>query len=208
MSHKKLSKYLISIIFFILLISCTNEMNNYNSNKNSILDKIKTLDTYYYKKEQLIFVDIETQQLFLLNKGKLSKNYLISSSYYGTGSKENSLRTPLGRHEIYKKLGENLPINAILKGRVWNGAVAEIIREPIDTEFDHVTSRILWLDGLEIGKNKGKGIDSRERYIYIHGTAEEGLIGKPASDGCIRMYNRDVIELFDLVDEKAQVWSY
>jgi len=208
MSHKKLSKYLISIIFFILLISCTNEMNNYNSNKNSILEKIKTLDTYYYEKEQLIFVDIETQQLFLLNKGKLSKNYLISSSYYGTGSKENSLRTPLGRHEIYKKLGENLPINAILKGRVWNGAVAEIIREPIDTEFDHVTSRILWLDGLEIGKNKGKGIDSRERYIYIHGTAEEGLIGKPASDGCIRMYNRDVIELFDLVDEKAQVWIY
>ena len=208
MSHIKLSKYLISIIFFILLISCTNEMNNYNSNKNSILDKIKTLDTYYYEKEQLIFVDIETQQLFLLNKGKLSKNYLISSSYYGTGSKENSLRTPLGRHEIYKKLGENLPINAILKGRVWNGAVAEIIREPIDTEFDHVTSRILWLDGLEIGKNKGKGIDSRERYIYIHGTAEEGLIGKPASDGCIRMYNRDVIELFDLVDEKAQVWIY
>ena len=208
MSHKKLSKYLISIIFFILLISCTNEMNNYNSNKNSILDKIKTLDIYYYEKEQLIFVDIETQQLFLLNKGKLSKNYLISSSYYGTGSKENSLRTPLGRHEIYKKLGENLPINAILKGRVWNGAVAEIIKEPIDTEFDHVTSRILWLDGLEIGKNKGKGIDSRERYIYIHGTAEEGLIGKPASDGCIRMYNRDVIELFDLVDEKAQVWIY
>ena len=183
-------------------------MNNYNSNKNNILNKIKTLDSYYYEKEQLIFVDIETQQLFLLNKGKLSKNYLISSSYYGTGSKENSLRTPLGRHEIYKKLGENLPINAILKGRVWNGAVAEIIREPIDTEFDHVTSRILWLDGLEIGKNKGKGIDSRERYIYIHGTAEEGLIGKPASDGCIRMYNRDVIELFDLVDEKAQVWIY
>ena len=208
MSHKKLSKYLISLIFFILLISCTNEMNNYNSNKNNILDKIKTLDSYYYEKEQLIFVDIETQQLFLLNKGKLSKNYLISSSYYGTGSKENSLRTPLGRHEIYKKLGENLPINAILKGRVWNGAIAEIIREPIDTEYDHVTSRILWLDGLEIGKNKGKGIDSRERYIYIHGTAEEGLIGKPASDGCIRMYNRDVIELFDLVDEKAQVWIY
>ncbi len=208
MSHKKLSKYLISIIFFILLISCTNEMNNYNSNKNSILDKIKTLDTYYYEKEQLIFVDIETQKLFLLNKGKLSKNYLISSSYYGTGSKENSLRTPLGRHEIYKKLGENLPINAILKGRVWNGAIADIIEEPIDTDFDHVTSRILWLEGLEIGKNKGKGIDSRERYIYIHGTAEEGLIGIPASDGCIRMYNRDVIELFDLVDEKAQVWIY
>ena len=60
----------------------------------------------------------------------------------------------------------------------------------------------------EEGLNKGEGIDSRKRFIYIHGTAEEGLIGKPASDGCIRMYNDDVIELFDLVDEKAQVWIY
>ena len=91
---------------------------------------------------------------------------------------------------------------------MWNGAIADVIKEPIDTDFDHVTSRILWLDGLELGKNKGKGIDSRNRYIYIHGTAEEGLIGTPASDGCIRMYNRDVVELFDLVDEKAQVWIY
>ena len=136
------------------------------------------------------------------------KKYSISSSYYGTGSQENSLKTPLGRHEIYKKIGNDLPVNAILKGRVWSGAIADIIEEPLDTDFDHVTSRILWLDGLEIGKNKGKGIDSRDRYIYIHGTAEEGLIGKPASDGCIRMYNEDVIELFDLVDEKAQVWIY
>ena len=69
-----------------------------------------------------------------------------------------------------------------------------------------MTSRILWLDGLEEGKNKGPGVDSRSRYIYIHGTAEEGLIGKPASDGCIRMYNSEVIELFGLVEEKTQVW--
>ena len=110
--------------------------------------------------------------------------------------------------EIYKKIGETLPINAILKGRVWNGAIANVITEEIDTEFDHVTSRILWLDGLEKGKNKGLGVDSRSRYIYIHGTAEEGLIGKPASDGCIRMYNSEVIELFDLVGEKDQVWIY
>ena len=61
---------------------------------------------------------------------------------------------------------------------------------------------------LEIGKNKGSGVDSRSRYIYIHGTAEEGLIGRPASDGCIRMYNTDVIDLFDLVNEKVQVWIY
>jgi hypothetical protein len=140
--------------------------------------------------------------------GRILKTYSISSSSYGTGSQQNSFKTPLGKHEIYKKIGVDLPVNAILKGRVWNGAIANVIKEPIDTDFDHVTSRILWLDGLETGKNKGKGVDSRERYIYIHGTAEEGLIGRPASDGCIRMYNNDVIELFDLVEEKAQVWIY
>ena len=80
--------------------------------------------------------------------------------------------------------------------------------DPIDADYDHVTSRILWLDGLEIGLNKGSDVDSMSRYIYIHGTAEEGLLGRPASDGCIRMYNVEVIELFDLVEEGTQVWIY
>ena len=123
-------------------------------------------------------------------------------------SKKNSFKTPLGQHEIHKKIGDNLPMNAILKGRKWNGAIANIISEKIDTDYDHVTSRILWLDGLELEKNKGGDVDSRSRYIYIHGTAEEGLIGIPASDGCIRMYNNDVIELFDLVDLQTKVWIY
>ena len=171
-------------------------------------DTLNAIDPNFIAAENLLYVDIENQSLIYLKKGSIQKIYTISSSSYGTGSKENSYKTPLGKHEIYKKIGGNLPENAILKGRVWNGAIADVIKEPIDTDFDHVTSRILWLDGLEIGKNKGKGIDSRKRFIYIHGTAEEGLIGKPASDGCIRMYNRDVIELFDLVNEKAQVWIY
>ena len=177
-------------------------------NKNNILEDINSIDSNYENLNTLLYVDIESQSLLHIKKGTVLKVYNISSSAYGTGSKENSFKTPLGKHEIYKKLGSNLPENAILKGRVWNGAIADIIKDPIDTDFDHVTSRILWLDGLEEGLNKGKGIDSRRRFIYIHGTAEEGLIGKPASDGCIRMYNDDVIELFDLVDEKAQVWIY
>tara|TARA_B100001540_G_scaffold170601_1_gene150712 strand:- start:2 stop:538 length:537 start_codon:yes stop_codon:yes gene_type:complete len=177
-------------------------------NKNNILEDIKSVDSNYESIRTLLYVDIESQSLLHIEKGTVLKVYSISSSVYGTGSKENSFKTPLGKHEIYKKLGSNLPTNAILKGRVWNGSIADIIKEPIDTDFDHVTSRIMWLDGLEEGLNKGKGIDSRKRFIYIHGTAEEGLIGKPASDGCIRMYNSDVIELFDLVDEKAQVWIY
>ena len=193
---------------FLYLSSCAMLENQNNFNKNSILDKVENIESSYKDLDALLYVDIPSQKMFFIKKGEIFDIYTISSSSYGTGNKVNSLKTPLGKHEIYKKLGDNLPENAILKGRVWNGAIADIIKEPIDTDFDHVTSRILWLDGLENGKNKGPGIDSRERFIYIHGTAEEGLIGKPASDGCIRMYNKDVIELFDLIDEKAQVWIY
>lgn len=202
-------KSLIKITIILLLISsCSSIVLNDNMNKNSILEDIKSVDSNYESIRTLLYVDIESQSLLHIEKGTVLKVYSISSSAYGTGSKEKSFKTPLGKHEIYKKLGTNLPINAILKGRVWNGAIADIIKEPIDTDFDHVTSRIMWLDVLEEGLNKGEGVDSRKRFIYIHGTAEEGLIGKPASDGCIRMYNSDVVELFDLVDEKAQVWIY
>ncbi len=208
MSHKNFINTLIFGFVLIFLSSCYSLKDIKYMNKNIYLDKLESIDPSFKKNDILLYVDIDKQSMIHLNKGKIQNVYPISSSSYGTGSKENSFKTPLGKHEIYKKIGYNLPENAILKGRVWNGAIADIIKEPIDTDFDHVTSRILWLDGLEIGKNKGKGIDSRNRFIYIHGTAEEGLIGKPASDGCIRMYNSDVIKLFDLVDEKAQVWIY
>jgi len=208
MSHKIFINTLIFSFILIFLSSCSTLKDMNYINKNIYLDKLESIDPSYKESDTLLYVDIGKQSMIHLNKGKIQNVYPISSSSYGTGSKENSFKTPLGKHEIYKKIGYNLPENAILKGRVWNGAIADIIKEPIDTDFDHVTSRILWLDGLEIGKNKGKGIDSRNRFIYIHGTAEEGLIGKPASDGCIRMYNSDVIKLFDLVDEKAQVWIY
>ncbi len=208
MSHNNFINSLIFSFVIIFLSSCSTLKDINYMNKNIYLDKLESIDPSFKKNDILLYVDIDKQSMIHLNKGKIQNVYPISSSSYGTGSKENSFKTPLGKHEIYKKIGYNLPENAILKGRVWNGAIADIIKEPIDTDFDHVTSRILWLDGLEIGKNKGKGIDSRNRFIYIHGTAEEGLIGKPASDGCIRMYNSDVIKLFDLVDEKAQVWIY
>jgi len=200
----------ITILFLILLNSCSSLMidKSLKYNKNKVINEILAIDDSYSDLESLLYVSIEDQNMYLLKKGTIYNAFKISSSYYGTGSEAGSLKTPLGKHEIYKKIGETLPINAILKGRVWNGAIANVITEEIDTEFDHVTSRILWLDGLEKGKNKGLGVDSRSRYIYIHGTAEEGLIGKPASDGCIRMYNSEVIELFGLVSEKDQVWIY
>ena len=209
MLHINILKFLnIPITCLILLTSCSITMVNKSVkyNEYKVLEEILSFDPSFDNLNSLLYVDIDMQNMYLLKKGTILRAFKISSSYYGTGSEVNSFKTPLGKHEIYKKIGEDLPINAILKGRVWNGAIANVITDDIDTDFDHVTTRILWHDGHEEGKNNGPGVDSRSRYIYIHGTAEEGLIGKPASDGCIRMYNSEVIELFGLVEEKTQVW--
>ena len=104
--------------------------------------------------------------------------------------------TPLGLHKIKEKYGNETPLNGRLIGRLFYGQIAEIFTDTTTSKTDDITSRILWLEGLEEGINKGKGIDSFKRYIYIHGTSEEGKIGKPASHGCIRMKNKDVIDLF------------
>ena len=198
-------RYINFVILFIIsfLISCT--VTQEKSSNYMISANIESISAEYRELEALIVVDISTQKLFFLKKGKIEEIYSVSTSVYGTGSEVNSFKTPLGRHKISEKIGEGLPEGAILKGRSWTGAIANIIKEPIDTEFDVVTSRILWLTGLEVGKNKGPGVDSKSRYIYIHGTAEEGLIGKPASDGCVRMYNEDVITLFEKVDTNTEV---
>ncbi len=205
--HNYIKFFKISNIFLLFfLLSCTVTVDKFN---NSMI--IKTLNSFsqeYRQLSTLIVVKIDTQELFFLKKGLIQEKFSVSTSVYGTGSEENSFKTPLGKHVIGEKIGEDKPLGAILKGRKWTGAIANIIKEPIDTDFDVVTSRILWLNGLEKGLNLGLGVDSKSRYIYIHGTIEEGLIGKPASNGCIRMYNSDVITLFDKVDINTQVWIF
>ena len=206
---KHIAKYkdqFLLIFILLTLISCT--VMNDMSSKNKVINTLERISLNYYKIDKLLLVNVEDQEMYLLQKGIIINKYAISSSVYGTGSKVNSLKTPLGRHIIVQKIGDGLPLAAVLKGREWTGGIANIITDPIDTEFDIVTSRILWLSGLEEGLNSGPGVDSKSRYIYIHGTAEEGLIGKPASDGCIRMYNKDVISLFNKVDTKTEVWIH
>ena len=135
---------------------------------------------------------------------------LSSGSACGSGSGETSY--VLNEIGINKKNSKSTLRIGISKDNTKDeliysaSKIANIIKNPIDTEFDVVTSRILWLEGLEQGKNLGPGVDSKSRYIYIHGTAEEGLIGKPASDGCVRMSNNDVISLFDKVSINTEVW--
>jgi hypothetical protein len=100
-------------------------------------------------------------------------------------------------HRIVSKLGRNAKIGEIFKSRRRTKKIAKFNRKRI--KKDLITTRILKLEGLEKGVNRGKGIDSYKRDIYIHGTAEEHLVGKPASHGCIRMKNKDTIELFNLI---------
>ena len=161
--------------------------------------------TKLYSQNNIIIVDISEQRLYLYSNNDLIQSYPVSTSKYGEGQTENSFKTPLGLHEIKEKIGHKAPINTIFTARVNTNKRADVQIKQNDTEDDFVTSRILWLDGLEDGINRGLGVDSYNRYIYIHGTHEEGLIGQKASHGCIRMFNNDVIELFDIVSEGTKV---
>ena len=153
-----------------------------------------------------IDIDISQQRLYLKQNDDLIKSYPISSSKYGEGSTENSNMTPLGLHVIKEKIGTDVPINTLFISRINTKRTVNIENSRNKTKDDHITSRILWLDGLEEGKNKGKGVDSYSRYIYIHGTHEEGLIGEKASHGCIRMLNNDVIDLYNYVSIGTKVY--
>mgnify|MGYP001037386398 FL=1 len=153
-----------------------------------------------------IEIDISKQRLFLLDNMEIVRSYPISSSKYGEGSTQNSFKTPLGNHVIKEMIGNNAIKNTIFTSRINTKRQAEIIHDEAKSDNDYVTTRIMWLDGQEEGKNKGKGVDSYQRYIYIHGTHEEALIGQKASHGCIRMFNSDVIELFNDVKKGTKVY--
>ena len=158
-----------------------------------------------YAESAHIEVDISEQRLYLIENSLIKASYPISTSKYGEGSIENSFKTPLGKHSIKEMIGEEAEINTIFTSRINTKRSATIIDQHEDTDNDYVTSRIMWLDGEEEGFNKGGNVDSYRRYIYIHGTHEEGLIGTKASHGCIRMFNYDVIELFNLVNIGTKV---
>ena len=179
----------IKLIIVLILISLTHVQAMETINQSNP-DEVK------------IIIDISKQKLYLYKMdNELIKDYPISTSKYGIGSKANSGKTPLGLHKIENKIGDNAQIGTIFKGRKNTGKIANINKE----NGDLVTTRIMWLKGLEAGKNLGVGIDSYKRYIYIHGTAEESKIGQPASHGCIRMLNNDVIDLFNRVQENTSV---
>jgi lipoprotein-anchoring transpeptidase ErfK/SrfK len=144
-------------------------------------------------------IALATQTLTLERGGRALKTYAVSTSKHGAGELRGSFKTPRGRHVIRAKIGAGAPLNAVFRGRRPTGEIysAELAR--LHPDRDWILTRILWLSGTEIGKNRLGAVDTMRRYIYIHGTPESEPLGSPGSIGCIRMANRDVVELFDLV---------
>jgi lipoprotein-anchoring transpeptidase ErfK/SrfK len=142
-----------------------------------------------------IDISIREQLLRLKRDDETLRTYSISSSRFGLGSEEGSMKTPLGEFRVAEKIGHEAAPGTIFKARVALGP-----DDPLPDTEDFITSRILWLEGLD-----EDNANTRDRFIYIHGTKHEDKIGQPDSHGCIRMRNDDVIELFDLVDETTPV---
>ena len=124
-----------------------------------------------------------------------------STSRFGIGQVEGSNRTPLGLHRVAEKIGANAPAGTVFKARKPIGHTSQ-------SEFAdaRITTRILWLEGLEPGFNQGGNMDSHSRYIYIHGTADQSSIGKPASCGCIHLADKYLLPSFDLLPAGTLVW--
>jgi hypothetical protein len=170
--------------------------------EESMLNTLKSYTQSRYKRQMFLFdsylfVSLKKQRMYHIVNGSIVRTWTISGSKFGVGNKNGSNKTPTGLHTIVEKYGYNAPKGGLMVERVYTGKVAKIHKEKYCVGSDDVTSRILWLRGEETGINKGGNIDSYKRFIYIHGTPEEGLIGVPSSEGCIRMKNGEVIDLFN-----------
>lgn len=150
-----------------------------------------------------IIIDLAQQLLYL---PKHQRYYSISTGLNGIGEQENSGKTPRGWHRISEKFGQDLPINSVFIARQWTGEVYSTELAEQFPQRDWILSRILWLQGLEDGFNKGEGCDTKQRYIYLHGTPDSEPMGEPYSHGCVRMRNTDIVELFEIIDENATVY--
>lgn len=147
-----------------------------------------------------IEIDIPKQELRF---GGLK--YVVSTSKFGVGEKNGSFCTPRGRHVVRARIGAGQPLGAVFVRRRPTG---EVWTPELHAKYpgrDWMLTRILWLSGLEVGKNRLGEVDTMRRMIYIHGAPDSAEMGKPGSHGCIRMRNRDVAELFELVPPYAEV---
>jgi L,D-transpeptidase YbiS len=147
-----------------------------------------------------ILIQIPAQTLDLLDDtGRLLRRYLVSTAANGAGEENGSFCTPRGKHIIRAKIGANQPANAVFIKRRPTG---EIYTPELGAQYpgrDWILTRILWLSGCESGYNRSGSCDTMRRYVYIHGTPDTTVLGRPGSRGCVRMRNSDLVELFDAI---------
>lgn len=147
-----------------------------------------------------IRVDLARQHLELFGTdGACIRRYAVSTGERGAGERSGSLCTPRGRHRIRARIGAGAPAGAVFRGRRPTGELWTPAFAAAHPGRDWILSRILWLCGEEPGRNRGGEVDTMRRYIYVHGTGDDQPMGVARSHGCVRMRNRDIIELFELV---------
>jgi lipoprotein-anchoring transpeptidase ErfK/SrfK len=146
-----------------------------------------------------LVISLTQQRLELRRAGRMERGFAVSTSRFGPGEQEGSLCTPRGRHVVRAKIGHGLPEGAVFRARRPTGEIfsPELLRA--EPARDWILGRILWLSGLEPGRNRSGSVDSMRRYIYIHGTPDHEPMGVPFSHGCIRMRTADVCWLFEAV---------
>ena len=152
-----------------------------------------------------IIVDISTQTLFVLKSKNILHSYSISTAVNGVGEEKDSEKTPCGKHIIRAKIGADSPVGTVFRGRRPTGEIYQEGMREKEPSRDWILTRILWLSGLELNRNRLGNVDTMQRYIYIHGSPDEIDMEKPGSCGCIRMRNSDVIELFDLMSVGSHI---
>ena len=144
-------------------------------------------------------ISLAAQTLEMVRGGGVTKTYAVSTSKHGAGELHGSFKTPRGRHVVRAKIGGGAPLNAVFRGRRPTGEIYSEELRRAQPGRDWILTRILWLSGKEIGRNRLGSVDTMRRYIYIHGAPDSEPMGVPGSVGCIRMANSDLVELFDLV---------
>lgn len=154
-----------------------------------------------------IEISIPAQRLILYgHNGAVLKTYAVSTARNGAGEKQGSYCTPRGRHIIRAKIGADAPLNTVFVRRRPTGEIYTPELGAQHPQRDWILTRILWLSGCEPGFNRLGDVDTMRRYIYIHGAPDSARMGEPGSIGCVRMHNRDLVELFDLVPAGTPVY--
>lgn len=151
-------------------------------------------------------IKISEQKLYLYDDQHLLREYWVSTAKNGAGEQYGSEKTPRGQHIIRAKIGYGALLNTVFVGRRPTGEIySPELREKYP-QRDWILTRILWLSGQEVGKNRLGNVDTMRRYVYIHGTPDEVILGQPGSRGCIRMNNQELIDLYEFIPVRTPVF--